>query len=294
MSENEQILELIAAGDTLLGQKRLFAPAPSGAPATNDALATLNRALLTPPSDANAEMVQKAKDEHLALLATTHGSELALVLFNLGCFALYQDDVQEAQIRFNEVLKLDPDNRYARHNLAYSYELMADLPEARAHYERITHRPDDLALSRLNRALLRGEEGNTKGSAADLRELHRQDPRNMGALLYLCRALLASKTAEGAQEVVDLLNERKEWSEFLDLCECRAYALYVLGQAKEAETSFRELLAASEDSLFARLGLIKSLAVRGDLKTVKQELERYQALDPPENLDAVLALARSF
>ncbi len=293
MSQNEQILDLITAGDTLLGQKRLFAPTPSGDTAADHALAALNRALLTAPSEAHAELVQQAKDEHLALLPSAYGSELALLHFNLGCFALYQDDVQEAQARFSEVLKLDPDNRYAAHNLAYTCELMAELPDARARYERIAGGPQALALSRLNQALVRGEEGDAQGSVAALRALYGQDPRNMGLLLYLCRALLAGKTREGAQEVVELLKGRKEWAEFLDLCECRAYALHVLGRTDEAEGAFRELLAASADSLFARLGLIKTLAARGDFQALKQELERYQDLNPPENLAPVLALARA-
>jgi tetratricopeptide (TPR) repeat protein len=293
MNQNEQIVELIAAGNTLLGQKQLFALPPSATPAADEPLIALNRALLTPPDEANAERVQQAKEEHLARLPTARGAALALLQFNLGCIALYQDEVQEAQTRFGEVVKLDPDHRYARHNLAYTCELMADLSEARANYARIVHRPDDLALSRLNLALVRGEEGDASGCADGLRALHRRDPGNMGVLLYLCRALLANKTQADAQEVVDLLRPGKEWAEFLDLCECRAYALYVLGETEAAESAFRELLAAGEESLFARLGLIKALAAQGNFPALKEELERYQALNPPENLSAVLALARS-
>jgi len=122
--------------------------------------------------------------------------------------------------------------------------------------------------------------------------LYQSGPHNMGLLLYLCRELLAGKTKEGAQEVVDLLDRRKEWLEFLDLWECRAYALYLLNQTNEAESAFRELLTASPESLFARLGLIKSLAARGSFNELKQELERYASLNPPEDLGAVLALAR--
>lgn len=212
MNQNERIVELIAAGNTLLGQKQLFALPPAGDSAADDALAALNRALLTPPDDEHGALVQRAKEAHLDLLPTARGAALALLQFNLGCFALYQDDVQEAQMRFGEVVKLDPDNRYALHNLAYTFELMAELTEARNHYERSAGGPQALALSRLNRALVRGEEGDASGCAADLRALHRQDPGNMGLLLYLCRALLASKTAEGAREVVDLLKPGREWS----------------------------------------------------------------------------------
>jgi hypothetical protein len=53
------------------------------------------------------------------------------------------------------------------------------------------------------------------------------------------------------------------------------------------------LLTASPESLFSRLGLIKTLAVRGNFAELKQELERYASLNPPEDLSAVLALARA-
>lgn len=127
----------------------------------------------------------------------------------------------------------------------------------------------------------------------EVRALYRKDPANMGLLLYLCRALLANGNKEGAKEVVDLLDHSKDWLEFLDLWECRAYALYLLGQTNEAESAFRELLTASPDSLFARLGLIKTLAVRGSFHELKQELERYESMNPPEELQAVMTLARS-
>ncbi len=293
MDKNDQIMEQIAAGNTLQGQRELFALPLSPAAGAGDTLAILNRALLAPPSEENSALVQRAKEDHLALLNTSHGPEVALLMYNLGCFALYQDDVQEAQIRFQEVLKLDPDNRFARHNLAYTHELMAELAEARSEYGKVASGAKGLAISRLNLALVRGEDGDSAGCTADLRALYGKDSQNMGLLLYLCRALLVTGKKDGAQEVVDLLDRRREWLEYLDLWECRAYALYLLGQTHEAESAFRELLTASPESLFARLGLIKVLASRGSFQELKQELERYESLNPPEQLHGVLALARS-
>lgn len=293
MATIDPILEGIAAGDTLQAQKQLFALQAGAAASATESLVALNKALLEPPSDTNAALVQRAKDEHLARLGTAHGPDLALLLYNLGCFALYQDDIQEAQVRFQEVLKLDPGNLNARHNLAYTYELMAELAEARSQYEKVAEGPEGLPLSRLNQALVRAEDGDADGAIAELSELYQEDPRNMGRLLYLCRALLGHGPKEHAREVIDLLNRRKEWREFLDLWECRAFALFQVGETGEAESAFRELLTASPESLFARLGLIKSLSARASFNDLKQELERYAALNPPEDLSAVLALARS-
>jgi tetratricopeptide (TPR) repeat protein len=291
MAKIDSILELIAAGDTLQAQKQLFA-LPAG-PASADALVALDQALLAPPSEESAALVQHAKDEHLARLGTAHGKDLPLLMYNLGCFALYQDDIQEAQMRFQEVLKLDAGNRPARHNLAYTHELMEELAEARSQYEKVAAGPGALPLSRLNQALVRAEDGDADGALAELRDLYQENPRNLGLLLYLCRALLVHGGKEHAQEVIDLMNRRVEWRDFLDLWECRAFALFLVGQTGEAESAFRELLTASPESLFARLGLIKSLAARGNFNDLKQELERYAALNPPEDLTAVLALSRS-
>jgi tetratricopeptide (TPR) repeat protein len=293
MTKNDPILELIAAGNTLQGQKQLFALPVLPAATSDDTLIALNRALLSPPSEENAAVVQLAKEDHLTRLGSAAGPEVPVLMYNLGCFALYQDDIQEAQVRFQEVLKLDPGNRYARHNLAYTYELMAELAEARSQYEKVAEGPEGVPLSRLNQALVRAEDGDSQGAVDELRALYLGSPQNMGLLLYLCRALLAGANKEGAKEVVSLLDQRKEWLEFLDLWECRAYALYQLGENNEAESAFRELLTASPESLFSRLGLIKTLAVRGNFAELKQELERYASLNPPEDLSAVLALARA-
>jgi tetratricopeptide (TPR) repeat protein len=293
MAKIEPILELMVAGNTLQAQKQLFAlPAePSSSPA--EALVVLNKALLAPAAVESAAIVQRAKDEHLARLSTAHGQDLPILIYNLGCFALYQDDIQEAQVRFQEVLKLDPGNRNARHNLAYTFELMAELAEARSQYEKVAEGPEGLPLSRLNQALVRAEDGDAQGAIAELRTLYQESPQNMGVLLYLCRTLLVHGGREHAQEVVDLLSRRKEWMDFLDLWECRAYALYLLDETHEAESAFRELLTASPENLFARLGLIKTLSARGSFSELKQELELYASLNPPEDLSSVLNLARA-
>jgi tetratricopeptide (TPR) repeat protein len=292
MAKNEPILELIAAGNTLQGQKQLFALPDAPAASAEDAVAVLNRALLGPPSEENAEIVALSREDHLGQVALAHGKDLAVIMYNLGCFALYQDDIQEAQMRFQEVMKLDPGNRYARHNLAYTYELMAELAEARSQYEKVAEGPEGMPLSRLNQALVRSEDGDTTGAIAELRALYTGGPHNVGLLLYLCRELLVHGSKDGAQEVVTLLDGNSEWLEYLDLWECRAYALYILGQTNEAESAFRELLTASPESLFARLGLIKTLAARGNFDELKLELERYASLNPPEDLSGVLAQAR--
>jgi len=293
MGINEQVLEQIAGGNTLQGQRLLFSPPAAEAAGKDGTLASLNRSLLSPPGEDNAALVQRMKEEHETMLGSAKGADVAVLMYNLGCFALYQDDIQEAQLRFQEVLRLQPDHAYARHNLAYTHELMAELAEARAQYERVASGPKGLILSRLNQALVRGEDGDQEGCTTDLRALYRKDPLNMGLLLYLCRALLAGGNKEGAKETVELLDRSKDWLEFLDLWECRAYALYLLGQTNEAESAFRELLTASPESLFARLGLIKTLAARGSFHELKQELERYESMNPPEELHSVLSLARS-
>ncbi|HUJ76465.1 MAG TPA: tetratricopeptide repeat protein [bacterium] len=286
MLDNAEMLRLIAAGNTLEGQRRLF----SAPPDPEDLLLSLNRALLSVPSEESNTFLQQAQYGHEALLPRGHNQDQPLILYNLGCLALYQDDVQEAKRRFQHVLDLEPDNRYARHNLGYAHELMADMVEARREYERVVLEDPDLTLTRLNLALLLAQEGRPEASISALRLLHQQNRDNMGILLYLCRSLLARGIPEHTNEALELLENHPQWKEFLDLWECRAYAQYLAGLYEAAEGSFRELLSHSPENLFAHMGLIKVLAARGDIPALRQALEAYQALNPTLSLAEALDL----
>lgn len=288
METSGNVLELIVRGGTLEGQKRLF----SSGSGPEERLDRLNRALYSAGRQ-DEPLLEEEQERLLEQLPKAASSVRPVLLYNLGCIALCNDDILEAKHRFAEVLKLQPGNRFARHNLAYANELLAEYDQARAQYSAVLAQDPGMVLSRMNLALLRLQLGEIDAGLADLRDLHRQFPRNMGILLYLCRALLASGARDDAQAVLELLNGWRDWETYLDLRECHAFALYVLDRLPEAEAAFRALAAADGKNLFARLGLIKVLAARGNFADLGAELERYQALDPPQSVQAILDEVRA-
>ena len=284
MAITDSALELMAQGDTLEGQKRLF----SGEPAPDDRLTRINRCLYGMGHEDGHDLVEEEQERLLERLPQTRGAAQAVLLYDLGCIALYEDDILDAKQRFAEVLKLEPGNRFARHNLAYANELLAEYEQAKAQYSAVLEQDPGFVLSRMNLALLRMQLGEVERGLEELRALHQQNPRNMGVLLYLCRSLLDSGTRDDAQAVLELLERRRDWEEYLDLRECHAFALYVLDKRAEAEAAFRGLVEANGSNLFAHLGLIKVLASRGNFQELGAQLERYQALHPPESVQAIL------
>jgi tetratricopeptide (TPR) repeat protein len=282
-TDNDRLLELISKGDTLQTLHLLFA---DGAP--GGARLELNRALYGPASEAHDARLRAADQQHRTRVGSLSGPEHVTALYNLGCFALSQDDVMEARVRFAEALELDPQHLMARHNLAYAHELLAETDDARREYQAVLAQNPDCVLTRLNLAQLALAEGDYEGGLAHLDALHRQDPGNMGLLLYLCRGLLLRGSPPDLERVLALLQEARDTERYVDLQECRAYAQYLLGDLEAAETAFRQLLEASPDNLFALTGMLKVLGQHGRPEDVRPYAERYQALHPSEAIAAVL------
>jgi predicted Zn-dependent protease len=296
MSDNERVLELMGQGDTLACQRELLAADHQDAQQDDPVLET-NRLLYGHADEAAQDFVENLRIEHLRALSRTPALEQGMLLYNLGCFRLFLDEVQDARLRFESVLEAEPDNRFARHNLAYTMELTTELDEAREQYRRVLQEDPGFTLSALNLALLDLQEGKLERGIGALGELHHRDPGNQGLLLYFARALLQRRQEGDPQEVVNLLDglpaQGRPQRPLLELWECRAFALFLTGDLTEAEQAFRDLIGAAPDNLFARLGLIKVLAKRHDFPELLQQLEEYQALHPPGPVDEVLKLARS-
>lgn len=285
MNDNDTILEQIIRGDTLEAINRLYARPDS----EDDATMALNRVLYGPPTHEALERVRAEEERHLERLGQSDDAEQADLLYNLGCFALFQDDVSEARLRFAEALRHRGDHLMARHNLAYALELMAETAEARAEYERVLAANPDSAISQLNLALLDLHEGRYEAGLERLERMHGDDPDNIGLVLYLCRGLLLRGTARDLEGVLDLIDQQPDAERYPDLRECRAYALYLLGEQEAAERAFSELLAENEGNLFARLGLIKVLAAQGNFDALKPHVARYHELNPGEEMAGLLA-----
>jgi tetratricopeptide (TPR) repeat protein len=274
--ENDRLLELIGKGDTLQALNRLYSADPG-----SDARLAINRALYGPGGEEHGERIREAEQRHRASLGGLSDGDRVTTLYNLGCFALSQDDVVEARLRFAEVLELHPQHLMAHHNLAYAHELLAETDEARREYQAVLDQNPACALSRLNLAQLALQEGDYASGLSALEALHGEDPGNMGLLLYLCRGLLLRGESADFRRVLELVDSEAE--RYVDLQECRAYAQYLLEDLDGAERTFQQLLEAGADNVFALAGMVKVLGQRGDFAGVRAYMKRYQAVNPSES-----------
>jgi tetratricopeptide (TPR) repeat protein len=283
-AENDRFLQRIAEGDTLSALSLLA----SGAARAGSARLTLNAFMYGPSDEEHQEPVREAEQAHLERVGQPDPIGQAAVLYNLGCFALVQDDILTARLRFVEALQQEPDNLFARHNLAYALELLAETEQARAEYERVLAGNPGLALTRLNLALLDLQEGDDGRGLETLEALHGEHPDNMGLLLYLCRGLLLRGSPSDLERVLALTGEAPGLASYLDLQECRAYALFLRGEMDAAEAGFAGLLEQNGENRFALGGMLKVLAHRSDFKAMQPYAERYAGLSPNENLKELL------
>ena len=287
MGENERVLDFISKGNTLEGLNLLFGHAGGG----GDPLLSLNSALYSPTGRDFAEQVRQAEEAHLERLQTRNDRERGLLLYNLGCFALYRDDIQTAKFRFGEALRLRPEMVQARHNFGYARELMTEIEEAEAEYRRVLEARPDYALSRINLGQILIQEGQREEGLEELRQVVAGQPENIGAALYFCRAILSGGEPEAAREALELLRGRPEWLRYPNLKECLGFAHYLLGEQERAEEIFREMLEENDAHLFPRLGLIKILAAREAHAELFTHVKRYQELSPsPEVADLIAKL----
>lgn len=275
------VLRLIVAGNTLEALSRLFR-LPDDNP-----LEALNRVLYSHTRESKNPTVLRQIEHHQSQLATATGRARAIILYNLGCLALYQDEIVQAKLYFEQALELLPDWLPIRHNLAFTEELMAEGDQAGRHYAEVIRQNPDFTLSRLNLALLAIQDGRTDEGLATLRQLSETSLDDASLTLYLSRALLHQGTPTDGEEVLGLLENVEDWQRYPDLRECHAFACYLLGRNDEAESAFRALLEDDSYNIFARLGVIKVLCARSEwqeLATHAKRLDEVNSTDETRQL----------
>lgn len=284
MSESSKFLELQRNGNTLQALAALAEDGGGGAGSS----AALNGHLFLPRGQESAEHIGMEQTAQLTLLSDAQQQEQAVICYNLGCFALFEDDILTAKLRFTEAVRLRPDYAPALHNLAIAHELMADFEEAREALLRALEADPENGLSRINLALIHQAEGNADEALEILRTQAVAHPGNPGPLYYLCRSLLARGGVEDAREIMERLAENTGWEQFTEIRECRGQALFLLRELEVAEQVFREILAEGRSRPFVRLTLLKVLAAREDFSALLEEAELYDAEAPsPEVQDII-------
>jgi len=270
------VLELMSSGNTLEALRHLYALGDS------EPLARLNRALYAAARDGNDALLMEERERLLVLLTRASGEARAVILYNLGCLALAEDEVVEARLYFRQALAAWPEYLPARHNLAHTCDLLAEEDEAVELYQQVLAAMPEMALSRLNLALIDLELGRRESGLASLRQLLSEQPGNPSFTLHLCRAILATANPSEAAEVPTLLGELNDWQRFPDLRECHAFASYLLNELSEAEAAFRGLLDDDPNNQFARVGLMRILAGREAWQELSSHAEALHAAAPTD------------
>lgn len=252
-------------------------------------LIAINRSLFGPHRPSSVELINDEMARHLEMVDTVSGDERAWVFYNLGCFALFGDEVLEAHYYFSEAAKEKPDSAAALHNLAYTHELRAETDQAREIYHQALAQNSAYTISRVNLAQLDLSEGKFDEALTLLRDLRRAQPANHGLTLYLCRALLQRSGESDAQEVLTLLASSSKWQSYQDLKECHAYAKYLCEDYDGAEADFRDLMIDDASSQFAIIGMIKICTKRKDWVSLQSFAEQYHSINPSQQSENLLA-----
>ena len=287
--DNDQFLESIIKGNILEGLDLLYVEGEGG---LSGPLA-LNRLLYGNVEEEQLEIIREKETSLTETLSALEESEKALAYYNLGCFSLLQDDVVSSKDRFAQAVEFSPQHLMARHNLAYAHELLAEIEEARGHYQIIQEQKPDCPITRLNLAQLWQQGGDTDTALNELQEMYDRDTGNKGLLLFLCRALLSRAEPEDVEKANQFLGVIPDLKQYPDLHECLAYAMYLGGKSDEAEQAFSELLAENDENLFARLGMIRVLCEKNDFEGVEKHTERYEELNPNEKTRDLLEVIKS-
>jgi tetratricopeptide (TPR) repeat protein len=294
MSDAGKFYKLLNSGNTLEVSRlaRQTQQVESHAGNSGKSSLAINAILFFPESGDPQGRLPEERARQLDLLADAPDPLRAVLLYNLGCIALYEDDILAAKLRFGEAARLSPGHHPSLHNLAHAHELMADFEDARNELERALNVNPGCALTRINLATVYFSMGEGEQGLATLREVAAAEPENMGAALHLCRGLLDFGGQDGAREVRTVLEQRPGWRQYPELMACGAFACFLTEAWEEAQALFQDLLEQDQDSAFARMGMIKVLAAREDFEQLLPHLERYQQSHPNPSLGHIIEKIR--
>ena len=165
---------------------------------------------------------------------------------------------------------------------------MADFDDAKSELQRALQVDPNCALTRINHALISIILGEREAGLATLRELRAADADNVGVVLHLCRALLDQPTAEDLEEALVVLDGLGDWEQFPQLKLCRAVTCLLGGRYDEAEGIFGDILVSPGEHRIACMGLIKVLAAQERFDELLPYLERYQQMEPSQEVEMAI------
>jgi lipopolysaccharide biosynthesis regulator YciM len=234
--------------------------------------------------------VGRAIQEHQQVLQRPHLRKLehANVLLCLGLDYKHGGFVDRALEAFSEVLRLDPQNRYAMSNLEKLHEEQHQWTDAYAMRQKLAARdkPEQQARHRSILAFLENEIGLAALKRAEYAEAARRfeaaidlDPANAPAYLNLGDVLLAQNDAPGAVAA---------WERLIGTSPERAYLAFSRLEAAYARMNnpsgfaalCRRLISASAQEWRARLALARYLTAHHQAADALELLFEALAINP--------------
>ncbi|MDH4224357.1 MAG: tetratricopeptide repeat protein [Deltaproteobacteria bacterium] len=276
------ILDVLSRGNVLEGLSALNDQPFS------DPLTIVNKVLYS-HSSGSSPIIHQEKTRHLKLLSKAENGDKSILLYNLGCFSILEDEVMEAKGFFMKTLETDPAFTPAMHNLAYTHELMAEYDEALELYNGCLAQDPAYTLSRINRNLLLAHQGDAKGALDDFFKMVEEYPMNTGVLFYLCQTLLRQNTPQAAEKALEILAQHGGWEKFPRMEEIKAYALFLKGEKDSAKKAFESILENDENNQTAWLGLIKTYAQTMEFEAMANAARHYHSLAPTPYSEALVA-----
>jgi lipopolysaccharide biosynthesis regulator YciM len=234
--------------------------------------------------------VGRAIQEHQNLLQRPHLRKLehANVLLCLGLDYKHGGFVDRALEAFSEVLRLDPDNRYAMSNLEKLHEEQHQWTEAYAMRQKLAARdnPEQQARHQEILAFLENEIGLAALKRSEYAEAARRfeaaidlDSKNAPAYLNLGDVRLAQDDVPGAAEA---------WERLVSTSPERAYLAFSRLEAAYARMNdtgrfralCRELISAAAQEWRARLALARYLTAHGQAADALELLFEALVINP--------------
>lgn len=113
----------------------------------------------------------------------------------------------QAKAKYNEVLGLDPRDKYALYNLGVIEQTAGNPAGSITFYRRTLDSDPSFNSARYNLALALRDTGDTAGAIAELEAVLANDPNGIGTLVNLGNLLVQSGDAARGQELLDRANQ---------------------------------------------------------------------------------------